>query len=61
MSDIIIVAIHKEGRTIIMVTHDKDIAVYADRIIEISDGKILNSEAQIANGHVKGAELRLEK
>ena len=36
--------IHKEGRTIIMVTHDKDIAVYADRIIEISDGKILNSE-----------------
>ena len=36
--------IHKEGRTIIMVTHDKDIAVHAARIIEISDGKILNSE-----------------
>ncbi|MCM1288729.1 MAG: ABC transporter ATP-binding protein [Clostridium sp.] len=32
--------IHKNGKTIIMVTHDKDIASYADRIIEICDGKI---------------------
>ncbi len=38
--------IHKEGRTIIMVTHDKDIASYANRIIEISDGKILISQVQ---------------
>ncbi len=32
--------IHKDGKTIIMVTHDKDIASYADRIIEIKDGKV---------------------
>lgn len=31
--------IHKSGKTIIMVTHDKDIASYADRIIKLSDGR----------------------
>lgn len=32
--------IHKSGKTILMVTHDKDIAAYADRIIELCDGRI---------------------
>lgn len=32
--------IHKEGRTIIMVTHDIEIAGYADRIVHIEDGMI---------------------
>lgn len=30
--------INKDGKTIIMVTHDKDIAQYADRIVRIEDG-----------------------
>lgn len=33
--------IHETGRTIIMVTHDKDVAQCADRIVEISDGRII--------------------
>ncbi len=36
--------IHSSKKTIIMVTHDKDIAAYADRVICISDGKIVNSQ-----------------
>lgn len=32
--------IHKSGKTIIMVTHDKDIAACAGRIIKLSDGQI---------------------
>lgn len=36
--------IHETGKTIIMVTHDKDIAEYADRIIEIADGRITDSQ-----------------
>lgn len=36
--------IHGTGKTIIMVTHDKDIAGYADRIIEIADGRIKDSQ-----------------
>ncbi len=34
-------AIHQSGKTILMVTHDKDVAAYADRIIELHDGKII--------------------
>ena len=34
--------IHKKGNTIIMVTHNPEIAVYADRIIQMIDGRIAN-------------------
>jgi putative ABC transport system ATP-binding protein len=33
--------INKEGRTIIMITHEPDIAQNADRIIHVKDGKIV--------------------
>lgn len=33
--------LHKKGRTIVLVTHEKDIAKHAKRIIRIADGKIL--------------------
>jgi putative ABC transport system ATP-binding protein len=34
--------IHQQGNTIIMVTHNPDVAVYADRIIQMVDGTIAN-------------------
>ena len=34
--------LHKKGHTIIMVTHEKDIAKYADYAIQMIDGKIIN-------------------
>lgn len=33
--------LHQEGHTIILVTHDKQVAEFADRIIEIKDGQII--------------------
>lgn len=33
--------IHQAGNTIIMVTHNPDLAVYADRVINMEDGKII--------------------
>ena len=30
----------KEGKTIILITHDKEVAEHADRIISIRDGEI---------------------
>ncbi len=36
--------LHEEGKTIIMVTHENDIADYADRIIIMRDGQILSDE-----------------
>lgn len=34
--------LHREGHTIILVTHDMSVAAHADRIIEISDGSIVS-------------------
>jgi putative ABC transport system ATP-binding protein len=36
--------LHKEGNTIIIVTHERDIASYADRIVFIRDGMIERDE-----------------
>ena len=38
------------GQTLILVTHDKNIALQADRIIRIADGKVTQDERQ--NGQV---------
>ena len=36
--------LHSQGHTIIVVTHDSDIAAYAHRIVRISDGRITSDE-----------------
>lgn len=38
----IIHQLHQEGRTIILITHDNDIAAEAQRVIRIQDGKIVD-------------------
>lgn len=37
--------LNEQGRTIILVTHDANVAAYAKRIVELSDGKIVNDKA----------------
>jgi putative ABC transport system ATP-binding protein len=34
--------LHHQGQTIIMVTHEKDIAAYAQRVILLRDGRIVD-------------------
>lgn len=34
--------VHAEGNTIILITHEEDIAAYAQRIIRIKDGQLIN-------------------
>ncbi|MCW7460643.1 ABC transporter permease [Leptospira limi] len=36
--------LHEEGKTIVMVTHEPEMADYCDRIIRVSDGQITNEE-----------------
>ncbi|WP_411823844.1 ABC transporter permease [Leptospira sp. 'Mane'] len=36
--------LHKEGKTIVMVTHEPEMAEYCDRLIYFSDGKIIKEE-----------------
>ncbi|HFZ1710595.1 TPA: ABC transporter permease [Citrobacter sedlakii] len=40
--------LHTAGHTVIIVTHDRDVARQAQRIIEISDGRIISDEQHIA-------------
>ncbi len=36
--------LHKEGRTVVLVTHDRRVAEYASRILHMQDGRILKEE-----------------
>jgi len=45
--------LHRSGRTLVIVTHDMEIALQSDRIIEMKDGRIVadrmaNSPAEVA-------------
>lgn len=35
-------SLHRQGRTIVMVTHDEKIANQASKIIRLSDGRIMS-------------------
>ncbi|HOS04027.1 MAG TPA: ABC transporter ATP-binding protein [Candidatus Hydrogenedentes bacterium] len=37
-------ALHREGNTIIMVTHERDVAEHAERILSFRDGKLVKDE-----------------
>jgi putative ABC transport system ATP-binding protein len=39
-------SLHKTGITIVIVTHEPDIAAYADRRLVVRDGRILSDEPQ---------------
>ena len=39
--------LHREGRTIIVVTHDPDVANRAERIIELRDGKVTSDRRKV--------------
>ena len=43
----ILKGLHKEGRTVILITHDNEIAAQAKRVIKIKDGKVESDSGQI--------------
>lgn len=50
--------LNQQGKTVVLVTHEPDIAEYAKRIIKITDGSIVSDQA---NASPKNAALALDK
>ena len=36
--------LHREGKTVVLVTHESDIALHCNRIIRFKDGRVLSDE-----------------
>jgi putative ABC transport system ATP-binding protein len=53
----LLVQLHQRGRTIVMVTHEENIAAFAQRVIRFRDGCV---ETDHQNGHQKPAIIEQE-
>jgi putative ABC transport system ATP-binding protein len=41
-------ALHAQGRTVVLITHEEDIAAYAERVVKLRDGRIVEDYSQNA-------------
>lgn len=56
--------LHSEGRTVILITHDNEIAEQADRVIKIRDGRIVSDtrhDAVTGSGQMIRQEKGMEE
>ncbi|MFH1478728.1 MAG: ABC transporter permease [Candidatus Omnitrophota bacterium] len=56
----IIRGLNEEGKTIIMVTHEKEIADYAKRIITMRDGNIISDERKDTKEHTSSSDISIK-
>ena len=40
--------LHREGQTVVMVTHERDIAAHAARVVTLHDGLVATDQRQAA-------------
>jgi macrolide transport system ATP-binding/permease protein len=53
--------LNQKGKTVIIVTHEKEVAVHAKRIIHMLDGRIISDEKSAGFGAPKPAESQVDK
>lgn len=50
-------SLHREGRTIVLVTHEPDIAAYAHRVLHFRDGRLIS---EVLNPHLTDTSYAVE-
>ncbi|CAL4866381.1 Macrolide export ATP-binding/permease protein MacB [Asticcacaulis sp. MM231] len=53
----ILKGLHKQGHTVIIVTHDMEVAEHCERVIEIRDGRIINDRKGAGHGEIENQGL----
>jgi len=48
-------ALHADGQTILLVTHEDDVAAHASRVVVLRDGMVVEDRAQTARSALAGA------
>jgi putative ABC transport system ATP-binding protein len=46
--DLLLTMNRQEGTTLVLVTHDRELAGYADRVVTLKDGQVISDEAKKA-------------
>jgi putative ABC transport system ATP-binding protein len=41
-----LVALNDAGRTIVLITHEEDVAAYAKRVVSLRDGEVVSDQRQ---------------
>lgn len=49
--------LHREGITIVMVTHDPNVARHCERVVRLVDGHIVNDERVAPEEHLRAADI----
>lgn len=51
--------LNAEGRTVVLITHEPDIAEFAKRVIRLRDGEIIDDHRQVPTGSKEGVATGL--
>jgi putative ABC transport system ATP-binding protein len=54
----LLASLAREGKTVLMVTHERDVSAIADRVVTLSDGRVTGNEAAQRTGGKQVRELR---
>ena len=53
--------LHREGATVVVVTHEEDIAAFTERIIRFRDGEVISDRRNVPKNLSEEEAIRIQK